>query len=144
MRQKVFIYGTLKRGFPNHDEWMSGFACLGPHRTLLAFPLVIGGGWYSVQMLPEPGRGLRVSGELYGMDEDGLGLLDRLEGVGQTGGYVRRQIDVEALNGDIVKNVWTYFKDRALVDPIHSQPLSHYELDPRYVPDRLRSKTHGR
>jgi len=135
---RVFIYGTLKRGFPNHDQWLRGINCLGPHRTVLAFPLLIGGPWYSIQMVPEPGRGLRVSGELYLLDDDGLARLDDLESVGQPSGYTRRQIDVEGLNGDICNNVWCYFKDRALVDPVHSEPLSRYDFDPRYVPAKLR------
>ena len=138
MEHRVFVYGTLKRGFPNHDAWMKGFECLGPHRTVLAFPLLIGGRWFTIQMLPEPGCGHRVSGELYKVDDEGLALLDRLESVGESGGYTRQQIEVESLNGDIVANVWAYFKDRTLVDPVHDGPLETYLPDPRYVPARLR------
>ncbi len=141
MTDKVFIYGTLKRGFPNHAQCMTDYSCIGPVRTVLAFPLLIAGPWYSIQMLPEPGRGHRVSGELYEVDNDGLALLDGFESVGQPNGYTRKLIDVDGLTRDIHRNVWAYFKDRALIDPIHSEPLSRYDLDRRYVPDRFRTKT---
>ncbi len=119
---------------------MCNVECLGPCRTVLAFPLLIGGPWYSIQMLPEPGRGYRVSGELYKVNDEGLASLDELESLGKPHGYSRKVIDVDGLNRDIHANVWAYFKDRALIDPIHSEPLSRYDFDPRYVPDRLRPK----
>jgi gamma-glutamylaminecyclotransferase len=55
---RVFVFGTLKRGFPNH-EGMAGLTCLGHYRTVQAYPLVIAGQWFSPVMMPEPGGGIR-------------------------------------------------------------------------------------
>ena len=139
MAHKVFVYGTLKRGFPNHDQWMAGFEYLGAYRTMLAYPLLIGGPWFTIQMLPEPGCGHRVDGELYRVDDDGLALLDQLESVGKADGYTRQVIDVESSSNQVETGVWTYFKERSYVDPVHGAPLKCYQLDPRYVPARLRT-----
>lgn len=75
MKQQVFVYGSLKKGFGNHqllergdakfvgDAQVSGFQLfsLGP------FPAVV------------PGNGT-VSGEVYEVGPETLAALDRLEG----------------------------------------------------------------
>ncbi len=72
---KVFVYGTLLRGQPNHhlldDRDLISEAATNPNFTLItlgAFPAMIQGGSTSVQ------------GELYQVDPATLVALDRLEG----------------------------------------------------------------
>lgn len=71
---KVFVYGTLKHGFHNHDYFLKGIEFkkakalginlhAGPH-----FPYAI------------KGAGIAL-GEVYEVDDDTLERLDRLEGV---------------------------------------------------------------
>ena len=71
---RVFVYGTLKRGQPNH-HWLAGAPCQGLVRLenvllhdLGPFPMAI------------HGDGV-VVGELYQIDAEMLASLDRLEGV---------------------------------------------------------------
>jgi gamma-glutamylaminecyclotransferase len=38
MVQKVFVFGTLKRGFPLHDQGLSGAKFLGGYKTRKRYP----------------------------------------------------------------------------------------------------------
>ncbi len=132
--QRVFVYGTLKRGFYYHETGLAGRTCLGLGRTQEAFPLIIGGPWYSPILLDEPGDGLRVLGEVYEVDEEDLANLDRLEGTHLPQGYTRKEITAALEPEGEAFQAWTYFKERRLVEVIHSENLEIYEHDPRYVP----------
>ncbi len=129
---KVFVFGTLKRGFPNHDEGMAGLTCLGFYRTVQAYPLVIAGRWFSPVMMPEPGTGHRVTGELYEADDAALRRLDLIESVHLPTGYHREKIEVVSLDGGLPANAWVYFKDRARIECTHSAYLTEYN-DDRYI-----------
>jgi gamma-glutamylaminecyclotransferase len=117
---RVFVYGTLKRGFPYHEVGMKGHRFIGRCRTCDAFPLVVAGKWLSPILIAEPGVGHRV--------------FDDLEGTHLPIGYHRLMISVENVDGGAVLDAWTYVKDRSRIDVIHSDPLEEYHLDPRYVP----------
>jgi gamma-glutamylaminecyclotransferase len=129
---RVFVYGTLKRGFPN-AEGMNGAQFLGRFRTCDPFPLVIAGQWYTPVMLPERGTGHRVLGELYAVGDDTLAALDRLESTHLPTGYTREEIPIESLEDASIVTAWTYFKERSRVSIIHSEYLGDYQ-DRRYIP----------
>ncbi|XP_037384643.1 gamma-glutamylaminecyclotransferase isoform X2 [Talpa occidentalis] len=80
---RVFVYGTLKRGQPNHrvllDSAHGSAAFQGCGRTLEPYPLVIAGEHNIPYLLHLPGRGHRVAGEIYTVDEQMLHFLDRFE-----------------------------------------------------------------
>lgn len=81
---KVFVYGTLKRGFANCHLMQNGlngvtrFVTTG--LTKEAFPLVIGTDASIPFMLPLKGQGKQVHGEIYEVDNNVLRVLDELEG----------------------------------------------------------------
>ncbi len=135
---RVFVYGTLKRGFPNHDAWMKDYLCIGRFRTCDAFPLVVGGTWFSPYLIAEPGVGVPVFGEVFELDDRGLEVLDAIEGTDVANGYRRIGIAVEDADGGAPFDAWTYVKDRAAIEGIHSGPMAEYALDPRYVPPAKR------
>jgi gamma-glutamylaminecyclotransferase len=94
----VFVYGTLKQGFPNFAR-NSGRRLAGAYRTQQPYPL------YVVQLPNEdrapwlvdlPGQGNRVVGEVFAVDAALLAAMDAFEEVGLPGGYVRAEIAVEA------------------------------------------------
>lgn len=96
----VFVYGTLKAGFPNHAV-NTGRQVAGRYRTQQAFPL------YVVKLHNEdrapwlvnnPGEGFQVYGEVIEVDAPTLQAMDVLEEVGQPTGYRRVEIVLEALN----------------------------------------------
>ena len=131
MTHTIFVYGTLKRGFANHGL-MAGARLLGAARTIQAFPMVVQGQSFSPVMMPEPGTGHRITGELWQVDDAQLVRLDELESTHLPTGYVREQIAVEAEGGS-VSTAWVYFKPRARVTVIHSEPHADYQ-DRRYIP----------
>lgn len=132
MKHRVFVYGTLKRGFPNYDG-IRGDEFLGRFRTCDAFPLVVSGPWFSPILLPERGTGYRVIGEMFAVDDDKLAALDRLESTHLPTGYTREEIEVESLEDGAIVTAWVYFKERSRVSSIESDHVAEY-LDQRYIP----------
>ncbi|URD95905.1 Gamma-glutamylcyclotransferase [Musa troglodytarum] len=93
----VFVYGTLKRGFPNYSllddlirDGDATFVAAG--RTASPFPLVVGP--LSIPFLIRlPGSGRRVYGEIYTLSPRGLVRVDDLEGT-HRGHYERLTLAV--------------------------------------------------
>ena len=135
---KLFVFGTLKRGFPLHDG-IAGARFLGEHRTVERFPLMIAGPWFAPMMLNEPGFGHQVLGELYEVDEDRLVHIDAMESIGQPGN-LRILIDVAPIPGGPSTRAYAYMKSRALADPAHSDYLWSYQ-DRRFIPPDQRGQS---
>lgn len=80
---KVFVYGTLKRGEPNH-YWLTNaengfgrfFSC---GKTVTKLPLVVGTRYNIPFLLNKPGVGNQINGEIYEVNELMLKNLDILE-----------------------------------------------------------------
>ncbi len=132
MSHLIFVYGTLKRGFPNHAPMLSGERLLGLYRTREALPMVISGRWFSPVVFPERGIGHRVVGELYALDDAKLAAMDHLESVHLPSGYIREAIEVEPADGGAAVTAWIYMKPRDRVAIVHSDHLADYQ-DRRYV-----------
>ena len=109
----VFVYGTLKSGFPNHEKYMKTAVPIGEYKTVLRYPLVLCGERYSPCMINSPGHGLHVRGELYEIDAAGLKRMDALERIHEPDGYRRHAIRVAPWGNDSAgpKTVQTYLKD---------------------------------
>jgi gamma-glutamylaminecyclotransferase len=131
----VFVYGTLKRGFPLHGEGLADAKFLGAYRTVEPYPMVIAGPRFAPMMLDQPGRGVRVSGELYYVSLDQLAKLDTLESVGLPGN-ARGPIAIEPLHGGARIEADAFFKGAELAQPAHSGWLAMYPIDPRFVPPK--------
>ncbi|XP_046669482.1 putative gamma-glutamylcyclotransferase CG2811 isoform X2 [Homalodisca vitripennis] len=109
---KVFVYGTLKTGEPNH-HWLTkpenGHSKLvGEGMTLVKYPLVIASRYNIPFLLDVPGIGHNVSGEVYEIDEKMLSNLDILEDYPS---YYTRRLEtiVMKAEGSIQEQCWTYF-----------------------------------
>jgi len=131
----VFVYGTLKRGFPNFETHMKDARFLGQARTQDAFPLVIAGRWRTPYMLQDAGNGVPINGELFAVTADALEALDRLEKVGEPGGYVRQMILVARLEdtSEALPALCYLMPPNRLTGPLE-RLLDHYPADPDYVP----------
>lgn len=114
MTQIVFIYGTLKRGFPFHEQGLVGARMLGEVETVHPYPLYVAGPFFGPMMLDKAGEGLRVRGELYEVEDDWLPVLDALEAVGEPGSF-RSTIEVMPLGGGGIETAIAFFKFRRLV-----------------------------
>lgn len=89
----VFVYGTLKQGMRNHHV-NRGRRLPGQFVTAQPHPLFIVGPRLLPWLLPRPGSGHPVRGEVYEVSEEELAAMDALEGVGRPGWYERRLTEV--------------------------------------------------
>lgn len=128
----VFVYGTLKRGFPFYELGLSAEQYLGPVKTVQPYPMLIALSFYGPVMLDQPGKGRHVTGELFNVSEATLPTLDKLEDVGKPGSF-RSVIAVEPLTGGLRLDAIGYMKDETWLDPVHSDYLSDYQ-DRRFIP----------
>lgn len=80
---RIFVYGTLKSGQPNH-YWLTNLqnglaSYVSSGFTKNQFPLVIGTRYNVPFLLNKPGFGQNIKGEIYDIDEKMLAKLDILE-----------------------------------------------------------------
>jgi gamma-glutamylaminecyclotransferase len=125
---RVFIYGTLKSGFPNH-AYNHGQRLPGEFVTADSYPLFLVGQRYSPWLIDLPGEGSGVIGELYELDEQALAQMDRLERVAKPSGYQRNIIEViEPMNG-YRYSAFVYMKTAAQLAEAEqvAGPLTCYE-----------------
>uniref|UniRef100_A0A8D0CFU9 Gamma-glutamylaminecyclotransferase n=1 Tax=Salvator merianae TaxID=96440 RepID=A0A8D0CFU9_SALMN len=96
---RVFVYGTLKKGQPNYPYMINdanGTAIFqGRGLTVDRYPLVIAGKYNIPYLLNTPGRGHRVIGEIYSVDDQMLQFLDEFESCPQV--YQRTPVRIEVL-----------------------------------------------
>lgn len=127
----VFVFGTLKQGFPNAAT-NRGARWPGNFRTEAAFPLYLVGERHVPWLLNAPGTGLPVIGEVYAVDEAALRDMDALERVGHPDGYVRQEITVVpvGIEPGSPLAVQAYLKPANTLAPqdIRLGPLAEYTL----------------
>lgn len=154
---KVFVYGTLKRGEPNHkvfSEAQNGyFKYLCDAKTLEKYPLVIASSCYIPFLLKKQGKyeiliiqckllckynlgaGNYVQGEIYEVDQAVLEKLDILED--HPNFYVREEIEVKPSNGREHIKVWIYFlstfKQELLLLPTYESYSSNGSHGLQYI-----------
>jgi gamma-glutamylaminecyclotransferase len=131
---KILAVGTLKRGFPLHEEGLSNARYLGEYRTRQRFPMIIAGPWSAPMVFDQPGTGLHIKGELYEISQASLARLDALESVGQPGNE-RPVVEVEPLGPGHACHAIVFVKSPELASPIHSGYLEDYQ-DHRFIPPR--------
>ncbi len=139
----VFVYGTLKRSFPNHALFMKeGTRFLATAVTTEKFPLVTLGDYHIPFLLDLPGQGFNVAGELFEVQANLLSTLDRLELTSERL-YKRKNIvvkcshvpenfdPIEAGSSDYL--AYTYFKDSVQEQTVqNSSMLEVYPLPKSY------------
>ena len=136
---RLFVYGTLKRGFYNAG-FLDKARYLGEFRTAARMPLTVDD--FGVPFLHNGGGGrpLQVSGEGYEVDAPLLASLDELEGVPTY--YTRRELECVAEDGSI-HALQAYVTPGA--PPEGSPLLDEYALElhvQRYVPKEERPADH--
>jgi len=128
-RTLVFVFGTLKQGFPNFAV-NRGRRVEGVFRTVQPHPLVLVGERCVPWMIDVPGSGQRVAGELYEVDAAALAAMDELEGVGRADGYHRKALQVQAADATVV-TAQAYMKltDQVVQGDVRIGPLAEYTLE---------------
>ena len=127
----LFVYGSLKEGYPNFHV-NRGNRLPGEYVTAQPYPFYLVHGQLPC-LLPRPGDGLRVKGQLFEVTQDSLELMDRLERVGEPGGYSRLVIDVvkDMAAGSGLVSAFVYMQDPAFLstDGAHVGPIAEYTLE---------------
>ncbi|KAL1021688.1 hypothetical protein UPYG_G00016650 [Umbra pygmaea] len=100
----IFVYGTLKKGQPNHfrmlpDQANGKAEFCGYARTIERYPLVIAGKYNIPALLNRPGEGERVQGEVYKVDNAMLTFLDAFEGCPTMYQRTKVQLELEDREG---------------------------------------------
>ncbi len=146
MDHLVFVYGTLKRGFPNYPGYMRAAEFVGTCTTVEKYPLVLGGERWVPCLIDRPGEGAAVAGELFRVDDEGLRRLDGLEAVGRPGGYVRRRIAVRRTDGGPPDTIeaFVYLMPPENVTQMRAQGLSAYSREDalKYVRKGTKGQKH--
>jgi gamma-glutamylaminecyclotransferase len=115
----VFVYGTLKRGYWNHDL-LSSAPFVGEAVSVDDFRMGNVGSFPEIQLAEIGDQAGRVTGEIYDVDERTLQSLDRLEANGRM--YEREELEFE-VNGDVVI-AWAYLwmgQPTQAIEPIDGQ-----------------------
>ena len=102
---RVFVYGSLKRGCSNHRHLLDQ-TFIGPARTVPGFRLYDLGGYPG--MVPHPGDHSGVAGEVWSVDDAALQRLDEFEGTHE-GLYRREPVALQPPFGDTA--VEAYFSN---------------------------------
>lgn len=139
MPHLIFVYGTLKHGFPNAHR-NPGRRVAGRYRTRQPLP------FYVVRLHNEerapwlvhaPGEGHQVTGELFEIDDATLLAMDRFEEVGLPQGYVRVELELEreaargSRDAHTVVRAYSYLKQQLqLTDCLRVEgPFPEYTLE---------------
>ena len=113
----VFVYGSLKQGYHNHEVISfdfdthtknKGYDYLGKAKTVDKFAMYDMGSFPAISF---DENGKQVSGELYAVDDATFDLLDTLEGYPEH--YNRKLVKLD-VDEDI--EAWIYFYDPESVD----------------------------
>jgi len=118
MQQLVFVFGTLKEGFPNFAA-NRGVRVPGVFRTRERYPLYLVGARCSPWLIDLPGEGAHVCGQVFAVDAAALAAMDALERVTEPDGYRRVAIDVEAQGPEGVQMLRPF---------VYLKPAQHFSL----------------
>mmetsp|Transcript_31354 Transcript_31354/g.47401 ORF Transcript_31354/g.47401 Transcript_31354/m.47401 type:complete len:159 (-) Transcript_31354:800-1276(-) len=130
---KLFVYGTLRKGFSNYQRVMQDCVhhYLGIARTLEPIRLFCDS--YYIPYAVCGKGGVPIVGELFSVDEELLEKLDELEGVA-SGRYSRVQVRVVASDGSGEHEVGMYcitsevprLETRAMIEEYTAELNSHW------------------
>jgi gamma-glutamylaminecyclotransferase len=132
MRELVFVFGTLKEGFPNFHK-NAGKRLPGVFATADRLPLYLVGERHSAWLVDRPGEGEFVRGQVFEVDAAALAVMDALERVGEPDGYQRRRLRVVSLGVSPPQTieVFAYLKEPAQLAAatVRLGPLSEYTAE---------------
>ncbi|ESN93726.1 hypothetical protein HELRODRAFT_88252 [Helobdella robusta] len=136
---KIFVYGTLKRGYPNNIFFNNSslgyarFICKG--KTEVKYPLVVATRWKLPFLLFAPDIGKNIEGDIYEIDNKFLSWLDDFEGHPFV--YQRQQIfitcSLQPSSPSFCQKIpcWVYFLMKFPPKTLEKPHLSWYEQEER-------------
>lgn len=127
---KVFVYGTLKEGFPNFSS-NNGERLSGEFETVEKYPFYLVGERFSPWFIIDPGKGGIIKGQVFEVTNTALAEMDRLERIDEQDGYKRLVISVKCKATCTHFKTFVYAKPKSLViqDDIQYQIEGGYTLE---------------
>jgi gamma-glutamylaminecyclotransferase len=128
MEHLVFVFGTLKEGFPNFAT-NRGTRIRGEFSTCAAYPLYLVGERHSPWLVDEPGKGVPVTGQIFRVDADTLAAMDKLERVSEPDGYRRKLLELKGGEPSSVVAAYAYLKltEQLERSEIREGPIGEYK-----------------
>lgn len=132
MTHLVFVFGTLKEGFPNFAT-NRGSRRPGTFKTTQRYPFYLVGERFSPWLLDDAGEGEQVVGQVYEVDQETLEAMDLLERVSEPDGYRRVLLEVasDGPDGACVLKAFAYLKQAGhfIAAEARYGPFSEYTLE---------------
>ena len=132
MPNLVFVFGTLKEGFPNFHI-NEGIRLAGDFVTAHRYPLYLMGERHSPWLVNQPGEGHQVTGQVFAVGRQTLEHMDKLERTSESDGYRRTLIQVVSVDtpSKPAMPVFAYLKPIAQFDASNAVagPLPAYTLE---------------
>lgn len=132
MSHLVFVFGTLKEGYPNF-RINKGTRVPGGFATAERLPFYLVGERFSPWMINDPGHGEQVIGQVFQVDDAVLEQMDALERTTIPDGYKRRWIAVTPISrpGASPLDVYAYLKEphQLAHAQIRAGPIAEYTLE---------------
>jgi len=126
----VFVFGTLKQGFPNfhlnHGERLEG-----DFKTREAYLFYLVGERYSPCIYTDSGKGEPITGEVYQVNQTQLDTMDVLERVGDANGYTRQLVSIIDNKTRRIIDAFIYLKTANQINPeaIKLGPITDYKKE---------------
>lgn len=119
----LFTYGSLKQGFCN-QHINTAERVSGSYRTRERLPFYLMGDGHVPCVIHAPGTGHQVVGELYRSGAQALADMDRLERIGEPGGYTRLMVELERIDGESFESVMADIYVRLPADVVPGEQRS--------------------
>lgn len=128
--QKVFVFGTLKEGFPNFKT-NKGIRFRKNFKTKESYPLYLVGERYSPWLILNSGKGSPIKGQVFEVKNDAISTMDVLERVNEPDGYSRVSLVVICLESGEEFSVVAYGKPQEMLDvsTIKFELADEYKLE---------------
>jgi len=129
----LFVYGSLKKGFDNHNLLSKSAKRLGKAHTVKKFAMFEDSFGNYPYIIDTPVS--KINGELYQITRAELmQRIDEFEGAPDF--YIRKKIEVKSHHG--IKRAFVYVKSNAVL-PTNKQPLKEWTNNTDYKIERLHS-----
>lgn len=129
MTTRVFVFGTLKEGFPNFST-NAGTRVPGTFVTAQRYPFYLVGERHSPWLVNTPGHGEHVLGQVFDVGTDALEHMDLLERTRESDGYDRIEIEVrqQSAQDTVQLSAYAYLKHPRNLQgaEIKAGPFSEY------------------
>ena len=123
---KVFVYGTLKEGYSNHNYWMKGTSFYAEGETVDKWTMVGKGMSYPYLLEENDSYGANIKGEVYTVTREQLLNLDTLEGCPYH--YRRKVINIKVDEGNVVQ-AYVYYKNSITYEDLSKEFIDEWTKD---------------